>query len=467
MKKLKLFPKIFLLTLLPFAIMVILLHMAIAAYMPKYYYQKEKGLTEVALNRFVDRLEQKSLIEILKDCEAYSERYAVNLTILCGGNIYEYGRNNKFTITPSEPFPVSDALIMDSGQNPSALILQTDFVDQTGTPITLHYMTDLTIRQDAIHTALTLLPYTVSFSLLMTFLIAYVTTLLITKPIKAMVEVTSEMSHLKRNVSYPVTGQDELNLLGSQINDLYQNLLLTIDALEEDKQRIQKLEADKINFLRAASHDLKTPLTSLQILLENMRYNVGKYRDHNTYLEESLELVQRLTTMIQTILDTSTLTDTPMKDQFVPTRFDLVMNETLENYTLIASSRQIQIKKRLDHPLTVLCTKELAVKVCSNLLSNAIRYTKDGGQIELFCDNHTLYLRNECTPLTEAECSHVFEPLYRTDLSRNRNTGGNGLGLYLVSQILTLCQLDYRFVPYKQGMSFEITFPTKAPSDSL
>jgi len=458
MKNLKLFPKLFLLTLIPFGIVVILIHLAIYLYMPQFYFQKEKVTANFTLERFTEQLEQKSLSDILLACETYAKEYSVNLTVLTNQQSYEFHGFKAVQISTTEPFP-NNELIVSSDFSPTAFILQKNFSDKEGKQITLQCTSDLRSKQQAICMGLNLLPYTISFSFFMTLIIAYVTSFITTKPIKQMVEITTKMSNLEKGIFYPVTGKDELNVLGAHMNAMYQNLLETIDDLEKEKISIQTLEADKINFLRATSHDLKTPLTSLQVLLENMRFNIGKYKDHDKYLDESIVLVNRLTKMIQTILDSSTLTDNIYTESFSPTRFDIIMENTLTSFQLIASSKHIKIVKNLDQPLLARCTDELAGKVCSNLISNAIRYTKDGGTIELFIKDNTLYVRNECVPLSEEECRRVFEPLYRTDLSRNQNSGGNGLGLYLVKQILSKANLSFTFVPYEHGMSFEITFP--------
>ena len=69
------------------------------------------------------------------------------------------------------------------------------------------------------------------------------------------------------------------------------------------------MEKSKTVFLRSASHELKTPLSGLRILLENMQYNIGKYKDRDKYLAEAVAKVDELSGMVRDILDTSKVQD--------------------------------------------------------------------------------------------------------------------------------------------------------------
>ena len=99
-------------------------------------------------------------------------------------------------------------------------------------------------------------------------------------------------------------------------------------------------------------------------------------------------------------------------------------------------------------------------KAISNILANAVSYTKSGGMIDIFCKERQLVIENECTPILPEHLVHIFEPFYRPDYGRDRAAGGNGLGLYLVSTILKLLDISYSFTPSENisGMSFQISF---------
>ena len=74
---------------------------------------------------------------------------------------------------------------------------------------------------------------------------------------------------------------------------------------------------------------------------------------------------------------------------------------------------------------------------------------------------HTLTVENECIPIDKQQLAHIFEPFYRPDFSRNSDSGGNGLGLYIVSTIFSSLHISYEFLPTEsqKGMCFSILLP--------
>ena len=69
-----------------------------------------------------------------------------------------------------------------------------------------------------------------------------------------------------------------------------------------------------------------------------------------------------------------------------------------------------------------------------------------------------LIIENDCTPISNEHLEHIFEAFYRVEFDRNKSSGGNGLGLYIVQQILKMYNLDYSFKSILTGMSFEVDF---------
>ena len=101
------------------------------------------------------------------------------------------------------------------------------------------------------------------------------------KPIKQISEATEKMEQMDKTARCMVNTNDEIGVLASNVNMLYSSLLSTIENLEEEKKKVSEAEKSKIDFLRAASHELKTPVTALNAILENMILGVGKYKDRH------------------------------------------------------------------------------------------------------------------------------------------------------------------------------------------
>ena len=128
------------------------------------------------------------------------------------------------------------------------------------------------------------LPYTMGICVVISLISAFLFSRAITKPIKHIVDTTVSMTSLKKDVKCSVQSTDEIGQLSESINELYSKLLQTIENLKYEKEQVAEAEKLKIDFLRTASHELKTPVTALNAILDNMVMGIGKYKDYDTYL---------------------------------------------------------------------------------------------------------------------------------------------------------------------------------------
>lgn len=267
------------------------------------------------------------------------------------------------------------------------------------------------------------------------------------------------MKNLQKGAKCRVQSTDEIGLLSESINELYSKLLQTIENLEHEKEQVAEVERQKIDFLRMASHELKTPVTALNAILDNMVMGIGKYKDYDVYLPLCKERSEQIAKMITEILDTSKLGTSI--DPEPPTTFDAttLLLPLCEQYQLIAQANGIIFKMALLNQFPVCLPPKMFSKAFSNILANAVSYTIPGGTISVYIDNRDLIIENECLPIAPEHLKKIFEPFYRPDYARNRKDGGNGLGLYIVASILNYLQLPYSFYPMKEpdGMRFTIS----------
>ncbi len=278
----------------------------------------------------------------------------------------------------------------------------------------------------------------------------------IVAPIKGISASTEQMMKLDRNANCLIHSKDEIGLLAQNVNNLYSNLLSTIEHLEQEKNRVSEIERTKVDFLRAASHELKTPVTALNATLENMILGVGKYQDYAAYLPECKEMVERLSKMIHEILETSKLNMTAEPPKMVD--ISELMTKLCEPYQLIAAAHHISFSLNFPEKFSANLPVGSFSKAVSNILANAVAYTKAEGFVFAYIDERNLVIENECDPIPESEICRLFEPFYRRDFSRNRESGGNGLGLYIVDTLLSSMNISYSFAPMKfpSGMRFTI-----------
>ncbi len=256
----------------------------------------------------------------------------------------------------------------------------------------------------------------------------------ITTPILSLSKSANQMLKLEPDAKAIVSSKDEIGALATDINNLYQSLLLTIRNLELEKEKVSLAEKEKIDFLRTASHELKTPVTELNATLENMILGIGEYRSR-----------------LQTQGNNEPCSNFSLS---------ALLTELCEPYRLIAEAKGVKFKIELSSDAFVYLPESQLKKAISNILSNAVNYTEAGQSILVVFDKNKLSVSNECSVLPPEQLQHIFEPFYRPDLAHSQATGGNGLGLYIVQTILDKLRLKYQFVPMPndRGMSFTIQF---------
>lgn len=466
MSKLKLFPKTFLYTIGIMSIVVLLIHGLMYVMLPSFYLEQKKEEVNTKVNELMAILKETNEETAVEIAGKYAIQHNVNITLDINGEIYRYqgftpldiyfdpASMENSTIVP----PVFGNNIQRAGvsESPQVLLKKRTFKNKENLPYELYLMLNIQPVDETKQIAFKLLPYSIAISIIISLIAAYVYSQVITRPIKNILLVTKDMEKLKKGSYCVVESEDEIGMIAENINALYDTLWNTIESLEQNINDISEVEKEKVEFLRAASHELKTPLTSLHILLENMKYNIGKYSDRDFYLGQAEELVMESTKMVQNILNTSKLQTVVKEAHKEEVDVREVLLETIKSYKVLAKAKDIQLNLEIEEACYCYMNKEALEKVFSNLLSNAINYTDKGKRIEIQIKDGCISIENECTPLAEDVLVHIFKAFYRPDFSRNKKDGGTGLGLYIVKDILSHANINYSFTPSDLGMKFTI-----------
>ena len=302
------------------------------------------------------------------------------------------------------------------------------------------------------------LPLSVICCVFLSVLCAYFFSKGTTSSIRQLSKAVKKMSELDQSAQCLISSQDELGELANDVNQLYHRLLCMIENLELEKEKTSENERAKIDFLRSASHELKTPVTALNAMLENMILGVGRYQDYDACLPECKAITERLSEMIHEILETSKLSVSTKNAALTEINVSELLASLCEPYQLIAATHGVQFRLKIDDAVSVELPIHEFSKALSNILGNAVGYTPNGKCVSVYLRDHMIVVENECTPISKEELPHLFEPFYRPDFSRSRETGGNGLGLYIVATIFHALNVPYSFTPMEQpqGMRFTI-----------
>ncbi len=311
-------------------------------------------------------------------------------------------------------------------------------------------------------------PFILLIVLAVAFIVSWLYSCMLTKPVLEISRISEKMSDLQLNWMVDEQRTDELGTLGKSLNRLSHNLSVTLSdlqnankKLEADIEHEKKLEQARINFFSAVSHELKTPVTIIKGQLEGMLLGIGAYKDREKYLNRSLEIANTLETMVQEILTISRLETAGA--EFKMDHLDCVqiiksyLNETED----LVVRKDLQIY--LDLPLSVLITgnKMLMEKVFSNLIGNAIKYSPQGASIRISAhmehEQIKFSFENTGTCIPEDSIPKLFDAFYRVEQSRSRKTGGSGLGLYIVQEILHQHGSECTVCNTQAGVKFSFT----------
>ena len=458
MKNLKLFPKTFLVSIGLFAALIILVHALVYTLMPQFYLQQKEREAADNLTALTTKLRGKSTEEMSRISQEFATMKNVNITLTIDGrDQYFQGFQSINIVTDSGKSVDASVVKIADGQtvDPRSVILRHGSVaNGQGQTIAVKLLADVAPVTQAKLATLHVLPYTMLGSLLVALIFSYIYSRFVTRPIRQMAAVTTTMQRLEKGAHYPVNSHDEIGVLGRNINELYQNLWQTIRSLEHENKRITQLEKEKIAFLRAASHELKTPLAALRIMLENMQLNIGEYKNRDQYLAESVAQVDRLAAMVNDVLRSGSIAEQALRQE-KRLRIDKLLTEVVDDYRLLAKTRGMTFAVDA-RPTTIRANRDMIRHVISNLVSNAVRHGNVGSVIKLTCDQHELAIENACKPLTKQQLQHVFDPFYRSPGDKKQHTDSSGIGLYTVKMLLEAKELDYEFVPVKQGMRFVV-----------
>ena len=460
MKRLKLFPKTFLVSIGLFAALIILVHALVYTLMPQFYLQQKEREAADNLTALVAELRGKSTADMRRLSQEFAQVKNVNITLTIDGrDQYFQGFQSINIVTDSGKSVDTSVVKIADGQtvDPRSVILQQGSVtDKQGRAITVKLLADVAPVTQAKLATLHVLPYTMIGSLLVALVFSYIYSRFVTRPIRQMAAVTTTMQQLEKDARYPVNSSDEIGVLGRNINELYQNLWQTIRSLEHENKRITQLEKEKIAFLRAASHELKTPLAALRIMLENMQLNIGEYKNRDQYLAESVVQVDRLAAMVNDILRSGNVAEQALRQE-KRLRVDKMVAEMVDDYTLLAKTRGMTFTVDA-RPTTIRANRDMMRHVISNLVSNAVRHGNVGSVIKITCNQNELAIENACKPLTKQQLQHIFDPFYRSSDGTKQHTDSSGIGLYTVKMLLDAKGLDYDFTPHGRGMRFVVRF---------
>jgi two-component system sensor histidine kinase BaeS len=272
------------------------------------------------------------------------------------------------------------------------------------------------------------------------------------KPIQRLLNATRELTQGNYQHQVKINRNDELGDLSNELNQLAEIL--------------NQHETSRRQWVADTSHELKTPLAVLQAQIEAMQDGIRKATPE--HLEAMMRQVSSLKKLTQDLADLAQADAQQLKCYFTSVNpWEAVLQE-VENFKPKFEQAQLQVAVRGDSPFLQLDTDRFK-QIVVNLLSNSIRYTEQGGKIQIHTEETahewSLYVDDSPYGLTDEQLRHLGERFYRVDDSRTRSTGGTGLGLALSCKIAQALggRLSFEHSPLG-GLRCKLTFPKQMKS---
>ena len=261
--------------------------------------------------------------------------------------------------------------------------------------------------------------------LVISFWIAHV----IAKPIGKLTRVIEKMSGGEVHQRVQVTGNSELSRLGAAFNEM--------------SEQLERIEKNRNEFVSDVSHELKTPLSSMKILIESMIYdeNVDLARQRE-FLQDVNREIDRLSNIIDDLLLLVSLdhSQSPMHTSIL--RLDQLGAVVVKRMQLLAKRKNVQLSYEAGGEVTVRADELKIQQAFTNLIDNAIKYTPEGGNVDVLVvsreDMAAVCVTDTGIGIPEEDIKHIFERFYRVEKARSRSAGGTGLGLSIVQRIIKM-----------------------------
>ena len=260
-------------------------------------------------------------------------------------------------------------------------------------------------------------------------IVALVFSQIITKPVAAMTRTIQKMGKGDLSARVKVRGSGEIRQLAESYNTM--------------AEQLERLDRSRNQFVSNASHELKTPLATMKILLESLIYQPDMPAELRAeFMQDMNHEIDRLTGIITDLLTLTQMDSRRMELHPSMVNLSELVEETLRLLTPAAEQRGQCLTGQVTPGCNLVADRSKLGQIIYNLTENGLKYTPDGGEVtvSLTTEGRTaiLTVQDNGVGIPPEDQGHIFERFYRVDKARSRETGGTGLGLSIVRQLVSL-----------------------------
>ena len=439
--------KIFLMMTCVMIVVGLIIYGIVMKVMPSNYKNVTLSNYTEEIKKLVSNLENGTIEQATNKIYDFCIMYGANAQLQSEYETYTFGENTK-----------EDSTVQ-------TISSEVTFINSNDT-----YILVLSVSENAVNQImvvfLKITPIIVIIILLISIIAGQIISKIITKPVIEISNISKKLSKLDMTWRCNTSRTDEIGILANNLDTMAERLNKTLEELTVANIKLQKdieqeKEREKIQtqFFRAVSHELKTPLTIMKGELEGMLYEVGEYKDKNKYLKHSLKVADEMEYLIKEILSIAMMKEESFK--LNENKFDLVntLKKVYRKYQGIAEDKEQEIITNIQEFYNFKGDERLLENALSNIIGNAVMYSPKGEKIHIKFKENCIKIENTGVHIEKEDLEQLFEPFFRIDKSRNRNTGGSGLGLYIAKTIFDYHNISCKVENTKKGVLFTIILP--------
>lgn len=298
--------------------------------------------------------------------------------------------------------------------------------------------------------------YIIAFVLVLSLIVSLYYSRIITKPLLKINEATKKIMEFEFQDKLSIKSKNEIGELSSNINQLSERMEGYINRLKTDLEKEKKLEQTRKDFIAGVSHELKTPLSVMQVSASMLQDGIAP--EMNQYYWEALEKeIEKMNVLIDEMLNLAKYESGTYQIQMEQVNIGDLIQTIEKDLQVQIDEKSLKIKLNIDR----VCVKgktNLLEQVITNLFTNAIHYT-DAKQIiviDVKEEQNGVYIgfENKGSHIAEENIDKIWDQFYRVDKSRKRVCGGTGLGLSIVKNIFDLHDAKYGVTNTEDGVLF-------------
>lgn len=302
--------------------------------------------------------------------------------------------------------------------------------------LTAHLLTTHSLRFGEERPSSSLVLMTASSGLLLAFIIAGVwMRRLLLAPLEGMGQAARQIATGDWDVRLPDSAVREI----AEVRDGFE---VMVDGLQSAYRKQTELEEERRFMIAAVAHDLRTPLFALRGYLDGLEQGIARTPEQMAkYAAVCKEKAAQLDRLVEDLFTYTTMEYPETALREASCDFNEIVQKAVESLKPQSQQRQISVVTHYaEDSCLIRADAHLLERALSNLLDNAVRHTPVHGRIHIQCsreeDRVLFTIRDSGPGFAAEEFEHVFEPLYRGEQSRNRDSGGAGLGLAISRRII-------------------------------